>query len=65
MLKIRWIHSELLVYSNGTSAGLFFPKDEVGVLKSNYNLAEIQFAENSRLILVKNKMLRRDERSGS
>ena len=57
VLQIQWIHGELLVYSNGTSAGLMFPRDEIDVLVENYKLNSIQFAQDSRLILVRDKVL--------
>ena len=51
LLSLRWINSQLMVFSNASSNALFLNKPEIEDLLANYKLKTIETAPNSHLIL--------------
>ena len=51
LLSLRWVNSQLMVFSNASSNALFLNKPEIEDLLENYKLTTIEMAPNSHLIL--------------
>ena len=51
LLSIRWVNSQLMVFSNASSNALFLNEPEIENLLENYRLTTIEKAQNSHLFL--------------